>query len=144
MPTSHLALDQALSQMEGNKRVRGLKIDMEGNLHTVEWDETRRTLSVLQEAVEGLVDLVRLRHGDDAVDMWVNDEGLYLFDVNYVATHVADILRGEHYQDYAGPVLFTGTDDEGNTTSLPPEAEAKIREIVSQMDPVVTEEDDVD
>lgn len=118
--------------------MRGLKIDMDGDLHVIEWDpSTRRTLDVMQEAVEGLVDVVCLEHESGGVDMWINDEGLYTHDLNYVATHVADILRGEHYQDYAGPAFFTGgADEEGNTLPLQPEAEQKIREIVSRMDPV--------
>ena len=52
---------------------RAVTIDVEGNAEAVQWDTTTGTLTHLQRAVDGLVDLVALH---EHVTMWVNDEGI--------------------------------------------------------------------
>lgn len=72
-------------------------------------------LAGLQEAVGGLVDVVSLT---DQVDLWVNDEGLYVCEPNPFATLVASGF-GRWTQPYLGTAVFTGgVDGEGRTLSL--------------------------
>ena len=52
---------------------RAVTIDVDGNAEAVQWDTTNGTLTHLQQAVGGLVDLVALH---EHVTMWVNDEGI--------------------------------------------------------------------
>ena len=64
------------------------------------------------------VDVVRLV--PDEVDMWIDDEGLCVADpeVNLLATALARTF-GYTWQAYYGIVVFTATDGEGETVSLP-------------------------
>ena len=77
---------------------------------------TTGTLTHLQRAVDGLVDLVALH---EHVTMWVNDEGIVKgMPMNIVATSIARGFGFTH-QAYFGPVVFTGGgDEEGETLGL--------------------------
>jgi hypothetical protein len=95
---------------------RAVTIDVEGNAEAVQWDTTTGTLTHLQRAVDGLVDLVALH---EKVTMWVNDEGnVKGMPMNIVATSIARGFGFTH-QAYFGPVVFTGGgDEEGETLGL--------------------------
>jgi len=103
---------------------QALRIAIDGTVTDLSWEDGK-TLEALQAGVEGSVDLVALRPD---VDMWANDEGLFTHDVNVVGTLVADALRGDHWQDYHGPLVFTGgNDEEGRTLPLSEAAQEEIR-----------------
>ena len=95
---------------------RAVTLDVEGNAEAVRWDTTTGTLTHLQQAVDGLVDLVALR---EHVTMWVNEEGIVKgLPINIVATLIARGFGFTH-QPYFGPVVFTGGGDEhGETIGL--------------------------
>lgn len=59
--------------------------------------------------------------------MWVHDEGLYLYPVNPIATHIAwsEIGQGQMFH---GPTVFTGgVGDDGSTLPLEGDAERRVR-----------------
>lgn len=60
------------------------------------------------------VDVVRL---STTVDMWIDDESLYNFPPNPLATALARHF-GFTRQPYHGPVVLCGVDDEGNSVDL--------------------------
>ncbi|OLT46668.1 hypothetical protein BJF87_22380 [Gordonia sp. CNJ-863] len=71
------------------------------------------TLRMLQSAVGGYVDVVRLPEG---IDMWVSDEGSYTQPVNAWASLLNDLLGGQPV--IWGPVVFASSTEEGDTVSL--------------------------
>lgn len=72
-------------------------------------------MQALQGAVGGLVDVVAL---DDGIDMWVNDEGLFVCEPNPVGWGIARGY-GTPQVAYFGAVVFTGgPDDTGRTRGL--------------------------
>ena len=89
------------------------------------------TLKQLQDLVEGYIDIVRSDllqpHG---IDMFINDEGLFSgedggpMDENILMAH----------QVLVGPVVFTGTDSEGETIALTFEQEARVLAICAVFD----------
>ena len=88
---------------------RAVTIDVDGNAEAVQWDTTSGTLTHLQQAVGGLVDLVALH---EHVTMWVNDEGIVKgMPMNIVATSIARGFGFTH-QPYFGTAVFTGGGDE--------------------------------
>lgn len=97
-------------------------VDPDGNARQESWEtgDDGSCLEQLQGAVGGLVTVVHLDEVD--VDMWLNDEGLYLCDPNPVATIIAVANRdadGAMPQPYFGPAVFTGgPDEDGATQSL--------------------------
>lgn len=95
---------------------RAVTIDVEGDAQAVVWDASSGTLSALQEAVGGAVDVVSLH---PRVDMWVNDNGIPEgLPINQVATTLTRLF-GLSHQPYFGPVVFTGgVDGEGETLTL--------------------------
>lgn len=95
---------------------RAVTIDVDGNAETVEWDTSSGTLTLLQRAVDGFVDVVALH---DHVALWVNDEGIVKgMPMNIVATSIARGFGFTH-QPYFGPVVFTGGGtEEGETLGL--------------------------
>ena len=110
---------------------RAVTVDVEGNADAVQWDTTTGTLTHLQQAVDGLVDLVALH---EHVTMWVNDEGLYTQPLNPVAGFLVSVLgrAGAGFQPYwFGTVVFTGgADPDGNTEPLPAARAAQIAGLV--------------
>lgn len=70
---------------------------------------SRGSLDYLQKCVDGTIDLVRV---DAGVDLYVNDEGL----IN--GTPDFFIFKGYH-QPLAGNAVLVGSNDEGETVSLP-------------------------
>ena len=95
---------------------RAVTIAVDGTAEAVQWDATRGSLTHLQQAVDGLVDLVVLH---EHVTMWVNDEGIARgMPMNIVATSIARGF-GLTHQSYFGPAVFTGGGDtDGETLGL--------------------------
>lgn len=95
---------------------RAVTIAVDGTAEAVQWDATRGSLTQLQQAVDGLVDLVALH---EHVTMWVNDEGIARgMPMNIVATSIARGF-GLTNQSYFGPAVFTGGGDtDGETLGL--------------------------
>lgn len=112
--------------------MHGLRVGVDGTITDVSWDDDGTgALSALQQAVEGIIDLVALR---PEVDMWLNDEGLHTHPVNMVATLVAKSLHPYIQQHYYGPVVFTGgSDAEGHTMPLSQEAELSIHQTIERL-----------
>lgn len=77
---------------------------------------TADSLEILQNAVGGLIDLVRLEHHLDA---YVNDEGLLLrLPPNPVGTAMCELLADGYVQPLlVGPIVFVGEYDD-ETASL--------------------------
>jgi hypothetical protein len=77
---------------------------------------TADSLEILQNAVGGLIDLVRLEHHLDA---YVNDEGLILrLPPNPVGTAMCELLADGYVQPVlVGPIVFVGEYDD-ETASL--------------------------
>ncbi len=63
-------------------------VEVDGAVRADTWAITaeKDTLGYLQDAVGGLIDVVGLT---ESVDMWVNDEGLFLCEPNPLATMLA-------------------------------------------------------
>lgn len=97
---------------------KAFKVKSEADFHEyeiIEFDE-ENSLEVLQEAVGGLIDLVKI---SDDLDLWVNDEGLLMgLPRNYFAMKV--YTHAYHTQGLiVGDVIFTGgVDEEGNSLGL--------------------------
>src|SRR5690606_10210238 len=79
-----------------------LRLDVDGNLTEVTFGDS--SLKALQEGVGGIVDCVSL---SDTIDMWVHDEGMFMFAVNPFASAIAPVIRGQRLQDFHGAVVFT-------------------------------------
>lgn len=105
---------------------RAVTIDVDGVAVAHTWDATDGTLSHLQGAVAGCVDVVALNQD---LDMWINDEGLIVgLPVNMLATGIA-ALHGRTHQAYVGTAVFTGgADAEGGTLPL---SEQQVRLLMS-------------
>ncbi len=82
-----------------------LVIDDDGTVYKVKPGEN--SLKDLQALVMGLIELVRI---SPKVDGWVNEEGLIAGDFvyNFLGSHVCG-------RELVGPVVFTSSDEEGNT-----------------------------
>ncbi|HZM65150.1 MAG TPA: DUF3846 domain-containing protein [Nakamurella sp.] len=75
------------------------------------------------------VDVVRL---DDSMDMWVDDEGMLVGEVNRPATRLARSC-GFVWQPYFGVVVVTGgADRDGNTVSLAAAQMAEVRGLLTE------------
>lgn len=96
----------------------GLRFDDEARISSVRWNHGE-ALPALQKAVGGCVDVVSLTPG---IDMWLNDEGMMLTDINGPATRLAR-LHGYRHQPYWGPVVITGH-RQGETIGLSAAARA--------------------
>jgi len=76
------------------------------------------------------VDVVRLA---PALDMWIDDDGMYTQPVNQLATLLAKGF-GFNWQDYHGPALLTGgADAEGDTLPLSSDALESAQRILTNM-----------
>lgn len=111
---------------------RALTVSPDGTVTDSEWDVNDKSLlPALQQAVDGLVDVVALA---EDLDMWVNDEGLYTQPLNPVAGFLVSVLgrAGAGFQPYwFGTVVFTGgADPDGNTEPLPAARAAQIAGLV--------------
>jgi hypothetical protein len=91
-------------------------VPVEGDPELVHFEEDN-CLSVLQDAVHGYVEKVRLT---PSCDMWVNEKYRIMSPsppINKVATHLYQVHRGGDF--ILGDVIFTGPcDQEGNTLGL--------------------------
>lgn len=88
-----------------------LRIDTEGHSTLLDLDAPEGSLKVLQTAVDGLIEPVRVANG---FEMYVNEEGLFRADFG---------LNGWALAAFGvtikGAVVLTGTvDDEGETLGL--------------------------
>lgn len=84
-------------------------------------------LRLLQEAVNGPVDLVALAGAPYPLDMWINDEGMLTEHVNPIATEIAESIHGGPQQNYYGTVIFTGgPTDEDDTRPLSPNRASEV------------------
>jgi hypothetical protein len=73
------------------------------------------SLELMREAIGcRLVDVVQLTGW---LDMWLDDEGVYTQEVNPAATVLAKSF-GFVWQDYYGPVVLCGVDDDGDSVNL--------------------------
>lgn len=89
-----------------------------GDARQETWPAEGGLLDRLQGAVGGCVDVVALVAGENGLDMWVHDEGLYLCEPNPVATVIAQRF-GLTSQPYFGPAVLTGgADSRGVTRGL--------------------------
>jgi hypothetical protein len=77
---------------------------------------TADSLEILQNAVGGLIELVRLEH---QLDAYINEEGLLLrLPPNPVGTAMCELLADGYVQPVlVGPIVFVGEDD-AETVSL--------------------------
>ena len=83
---------------------RAVTIAVDGTAEAVQWDATRGSLTHLQQAVDGLVDLVALH---EHVTMWVNDEGIARgMPMNIVATSIARGFGLTHQSYFPPPRPF--------------------------------------
>ncbi|MFF0818628.1 DUF3846 domain-containing protein [Rhodococcus sp. NPDC003318] len=100
--------------------VTAVRIDADGTAEVIELARSGSGEGVgvaLREAIGcRWFDVVALGPG---LDMWVDDEGLVVNEpvVNVVATLIARSY-GFRWQPYAGTVVFTSSDDEGDAVSL--------------------------
>lgn len=87
----------------------------DGIISTVEFDADGDTLSFLQASVGGYVE--HLPFPVPGVDAWINEEGKFTCESNDIATQVMRdmIFPGDWI---AGPMVLTGSDDEGETVGL--------------------------
>lgn len=111
-----------------NASITALKVTPAGEVEELTLD-TRDVLAGLYGAIGcRAVDLVRIT---DVLDMWVDDEGLFVEEprINYGACMVA-VALGALRQPYFGTVVFACHDQEGDTTSLPPETVQVIRDVI--------------
>ncbi|MFJ5120837.1 DUF3846 domain-containing protein [Kitasatospora sp. NPDC088548] len=74
-------------------------------------------------------DVVRLT---PAMDMWIDDEGYGVEPVNRPATALARRF-GFIYQQYHGPALLAGYDDQGETVPLTPDTLDALRRTLASM-----------
>jgi hypothetical protein len=98
-------------------QLTGIRIDVAGDLATVGIDGTtsQSRLSGMYEAITcSTVDVVGL---DGEIDLWVDDEGLYMQEPNPTLTAMVRITNP--FQTHlSGPGLFLGTNEDGDTVSL--------------------------
>lgn len=69
----------------------------------------------------------------DRIDMWIDDEGLYNFPPNPLATALARHF-GFTFQAYHGPVVLCGVDSEGRSVDL---GTAQIRALLTRLADIV-------
>lgn len=90
-----------------------LRIDTEGKPSLLDLDAPEGSLKVLQTAVDGLIEPVRV---SPTFDLYANEEGLFRddFSLNLWANTMFGVTL-------LGPVVVTGTvDDKGETRGLAP------------------------
>lgn len=101
-----------------------LVVRTDGTTHRHRWTPAHdgSLLTHLQAAVGGLIDVVALT---DDLDMWLHDEGLYLYEPNPVAMVLAAALGRD--TPFYGPVVFTGGPDQhGGTRGLDSRVSAQL------------------
>lgn len=112
--------------------VQAVRIDTDGAATLVDLGDD--TLKGFYREIDcKSVDVVRLV--PDEVDMWIDDEGLCVAEpeVNLLATALARTF-GYTWQAYYGIVVFTATDGEGETVSLPVVWQERLLRIAAQFD----------
>lgn len=92
-----------------------LVIHPDGEIVTVNLKPGVIHLALMYEHLDcRTVEVVRLT---DKLDMWLDEEGLYCHPVNPVATALAR-RYGLTWQNYHGPVLVCGVNDDGDSIDL--------------------------
>jgi hypothetical protein len=97
---------------------RALRLTEDSEIEQLDLDAGGGSLTILQRAVLGRVEVVGINH---EFDMWVNEEGKFTsgLERNPIATVLLHWAGGHPADFVMGPVVFTGTpDDEGNTRGL--------------------------
>lgn len=114
---------------------KAIKINTDGTLVELDLDSPEGSLKVLQTAVGGYVQAIDLT---PEVTMWINEEGkLEGLPLNFHGTMFWSATYGFGTDQIVGDIVLTGgTDDEGDTLSLSPEAESVIRTAV-EMSPAI-------
>lgn len=109
--------------------LNGLKIDNDGTVSDFVV-ENGKLLDGLYSAIGcNLVDVVRVT---DRIDFWLDDEGLYTQEPNPYARALGQYLSQSAWIPIHGPVvLLGGTDDEGETRSLPVAIGARVRMLIA-------------
>lgn len=92
------------------------KLNIDGTVETLDLDSPEGSLSVLQTAVGGMIDLIRF---ESNIDCYIDDEGKYTQEINHYATALFQTTFNT--RDYiSGTVVFTGgVDEEGEDKALP-------------------------
>lgn len=112
-----------------------IKMDEQGVLSDADLDAPEGSLAVLQAGVEGYIERVTVRVPYGPVDMWVNEEGLYLLAERH-NPFASTLMHQTYGQGYInGPVVFTSAeaDSEGDTLGLTAEESAEIRAAVGML-----------
>lgn len=107
------------------------KLNIDGTVETLDLDAPTGSLGVLQTAVDGMIDIIRI---DPKVDMYINDEGKYTQEINHYATALFQTTFNT--RDYiSGAVVFTGgVDDEGEDKALPEDMFEVIRSFKARVE----------
>lgn len=84
---------------------------------TVHLFEIGNSYEMLSNAVNGWLECVRLNHG---IDMWVNEEGKMIDSCEYNATATAIFWTNFGFMTdiIYGDVMFTSSDEDGDTIGL--------------------------
>lgn len=82
-------------------------------LKKVSWDND--SLEFLQSSVDGYVDGLYVGDFGKGIALWINDEGKFRSDLEPSALLM---YKGKVYDYVVGNIVFTGIDEEGETTSL--------------------------
>lgn len=114
---------------------KALKLDTQGNITELDLDAPEGSLRVLQGAVAGYVQAIDLT---PQVTMWINEEGkLEGLPLNFHGTMFWSASFGFGTDQIVGDIVLTGgTDEEGDTLGLSPEAEEVVRTAV-EMSPSI-------
>lgn len=116
-----------------------LKLNLDGTTERVDLNSGgRQTLSGLQNEIDcRTVDVVSIGlEGDNAVDMWIDDEGAICMkpeSINYVANAILAKLGVQINGVICGVVLFAESNDEGETIGLETEVMERLEEVAEDI-----------
>jgi len=111
-----------------------IKMVEDGTLSDLDLDAAEGPLSVLQEAVEGYIECITVSPVGQTLDMWLNEEGLYLLADRH-NPYASLVMQDTYGQGYInGPVVFTGgVDEEGETLGLTQTQAAVLKAAIAQI-----------
>lgn len=95
-----------------------VRINPDGEIEHVQLAEVDSVLPALQRALNcQRVDKITLA---DGLDMWLDDDGFEVREINRLATQLITKVFGVYLQDYYGPTVLLGAnEDTGDTWSVP-------------------------
>jgi len=110
---------------------KAVKLNLNGTVEILDLDAPEGSLSVLQTAVDGMIEIIRIQSG---VDMYINEEGKYTQTINHYATALFQTTFNT--RDYInGAVVFTGgVDDEGLDKGATDEIEEVVRSFKARIE----------